>query len=199
MTVALNQAHEGRQHILGRMNTVISEPSTEVPENVPKTISFNVPTDKIGMIIGPGGKNIKGLSEKYSAKVNIEESGLLTIFAPTKADAETCEAEIRGMVEDPEAGKIYQGKVTRTTDFGAFIEILPGKEGLCHISKIAKERVQKVTDVLKEGDVVKVRLIEVDRMGRLNLSIVDADNPDWKPSKPAPRPQRSNGDRPQRR
>lgn len=197
MTIALKQAHDGRQHILGKMNAVISEPSENVPDNVPKTISFNVATDKIGMIIGPGGKNIKGLSEKYSAKVNIEESGLLTIFAATSEQAEACEAEIRGMVEDPEAGKIYQGKVTRITDFGAFIEILPGKEGLCHISKIAKERVQKVSDALKEGQEVKVRLIEVDRMGRLNLSIVDADNPDWKPSKPSGRPGRSN-DRPRR-
>ncbi|QEN06238.1 polyribonucleotide nucleotidyltransferase [Thiospirochaeta perfilievii] len=199
MTVALNQAHEGRLHILERMNSVISEPSDNIPENVPKTISFKVPTDKIGMIIGPGGKNIKGLSEKYTAKVNIEESGLLTIFAATSAQAEACEADIRGMVEDPEAGNIYTGKVTRLTDFGAFIEILPGKEGLCHISKIAKERVQKVSDALKEGQEVKVRLIEVDRMGRLNLSIVDADNPDWKPQRTPSRPPRPQGDRPQRK
>jgi len=195
MTVALNQAHQGRLYILDKMNSVISEPSDTIPENVPKTVSFKVATDKIGMIIGPGGKNIKALSEKYNAKVNIEESGLLTIFANTSAETEACEAEIRGMVEDPEAGQIYTGKVTRLTDFGAFIEILPGKEGLCHISKIAKERVQKVSDALKEGQEVKVRLIEVDRMGRLNLSIVDADNPDWVASKTPSRPPRQNGDR----
>ena len=103
------------------------------------------------------------------------------------------------MIQDPEAGSIYNGKVTRLTDFGAFIEILPGKEGLCHISKISKERVQKVSDALKEGQEVKVRLIEVDRMGRLNLSITDADNPDWKPSKTPARPSRPHGDRPNRR
>lgn len=188
MRQALKQAHDGRLHILGIMNQTISEPSTDVSDFAPKIITMKIDVDKIGMIIGPGGKNIKAISEKSGSKVNIDEDGTINIFCKEKQGAELAESIIRGLIEEPEVGRIYSGVVKRIMDFGAFIEFLPGKEGLCHISKISKERVATVTDVLKEGQEVKVRLIEQDRMGRLNLSIVDADNPDWKASSGSSRP-----------
>ncbi|MCP4162275.1 MAG: S1 RNA-binding domain-containing protein, partial [Deltaproteobacteria bacterium] len=191
MRQALKQAHDGRLHILNIMNQTISEPNTDVSDFAPKIITLKIDVDKIGMIIGPGGKNIKAISEKSGSRVNIDEDGTVSIFCKEKKGAELAESIIRGLIEEPEVGRIYSGTVKRIMDFGAFIEFLPGKEGLCHISKISKERVGAVSDVLKEGQEVKVRLIEQDRMGRLNLSIVDADNDDWKPGPGSSKPQSS--------
>lgn len=182
MRKALKQAHEGRMHILGIMNQTISEPSRDVSDYAPKVISFKIDVDKIGLIIGPGGKNIKAISDKSNSKVNIDEDGTINIYCREKKGAELAESIIKGLIQEPEVGRVYSGEVKRIMDFGAFIEFLPGKEGLCHISKISKDRVAAVSDVLKEGQEVRVRLIEQDRMGRLNLSIVDADNDDWKPT-----------------
>jgi len=181
MTKALAQALAGRQHILNIMNETISEPSADVSEFAPKVLSFKVDVDKIGLLIGPGGKNIKGMSEKSGAKINIDEDGTVSIFCREKKGAELAETMIKGLIEEPEVGRVYKGVVKRIVDFGAFVEILPGKEGLCHISKLSRERVNNVSDVLKEGQEVEVRLIEVDRMGRINLSVVDAQDSDWKP------------------
>jgi len=181
MTQALEQAKAGRLHILGEMNKVISTPSEQISANAPKITTFKVDQEKIGLIIGPGGKTIKSISEKSGAKVNIEEDGTVTIFSKERKGAEMAESFIQGLIQEPEVGKIYMGTVKRIMDFGAFVEILPGKEGLCHISKITKDRLEDIRTVLKEEQEVEVRLIEVDRMGRLNLSIVDAQNPDWKP------------------
>ncbi|MDC7241985.1 MAG: polyribonucleotide nucleotidyltransferase [Spirochaetales bacterium] len=181
MKKALAQALEGRLHILGIMNETIKEPNPNVSEFAPSVTSFKVDVDKIGLLIGPGGKNIKGMSEKSGAKINIDEDGTVSIFCREKKGTDLAEAMIKGMIEEPEVGHVYKATVKRIMDFGAFMEFLPGKEGLCHISKLSKERVNNVSDVLKEGDEVDVRLIEVDRMGRINLSIVDAQNPDWKP------------------
>ena len=188
MRQALKQAHEGRLHILGIMKKTISEPNTDVSDYAPKIITMKIEVDKIGMIIGPGGKNIKAISEKSGSRVNIDEDGTINIYCREKQGAELAESIIRGLIEEPEVGRIYSGTVKRLMDFGAFIEFLPGKEGLCHISKISKERVATVSDVLKEGQEVKVRLIEQDRMGRLNLSIIDAENADWKASPGSSRP-----------
>ena len=183
MKKALSQALEGRLHILKIMNETISEPNSNVSEFAPSVTSFKVDIDKIGLLIGPGGKNIKGMAEKSGAKINIDEDGTVNIFCREKKGTDMAEAMIKGMIEEPEVGTIYKAVVKRIMDFGAFLEILPGKEGLCHISKLSTERVNNVSDVLKEGQEVEVRLIEVDRMGRINLSIVDAQNKDWKPQR----------------
>lgn len=184
MTKALKQAHDGRLHILNEMGKCLSEPTKEISEFAPRIINFKVEQDKIGMIIGPGGKNIKAISEKSGGKVNIDEDGMVTIFSKDSKGAELAESIIKGMVAEPEVGTVYEGTVKKIMDFGAFVEFLPGKEGLCHISKISKERIEDINTVLKEGQTVSVRLIEVDRMGRSNLSIVDADNPNWKSRAP---------------
>ena len=181
MKSALQQALEGRKHILGIMNETICEPNEDVSDFAPKVLSMKVDVDKIGLLIGPGGKNIKSMSEKSGAKINIDEDGTISIFAREKKGAVMAETMIKGMIEEPEVGRVYQGVVKRIMDFGAFIEILPGKEGLCHISKLSKERVNSVSDILKEGQEIEVRLIEVDRMGRINLSVVDAQDANWKP------------------
>lgn len=183
MKTALEQARAGRLHILGEMAKTISEPTRNVSEFAPSVLTYKVDVDKIGAIIGPGGQNIRGISESSGTKVNIDDDGVVTIFAKDgRSGAEQALNMVKAFVEEPEVGTVYNGEVKRIMDFGAFIEILPGKEGLCHISKLAAERTERVEDVVKEGDKVKVRLIEIDRMGRLNLSIVDADNPDWKPA-----------------
>ena len=173
MTTALSQAKEGRMHILAIMNKVIATPKTQISPFAPRILTMKVDPDKIGLIIGPGGKNIKGISEETGAKINIDNDGTVTIYSKKAENAEIAEAKIRGMVQDPEVGRVYTGTVKRLMDFGAFIEILPGKEGLCHISKMSKERVNSVSDILKENQTVKVRLVELDKMGRLNLSMVD--------------------------
>jgi polyribonucleotide nucleotidyltransferase len=189
MKTALDQAKAGRIHILGEMFKTIKEPSEEISEFAPAVMTYKVDVDKIGAIIGPGGQNIRNISETSGTKVNIDDDGVITIFAKDgKQGAEVALNMVKAFVEEPEVGTIYDGTVKRIMDFGAFIEILPGKEGLCHISKLSEERVNSVEDVIKEGEKVKVRLVEVDRMGRLNLSIVDADNPDWKPAPGSSRP-----------
>jgi len=173
MTKALSQAKDGRMHILGIMNKVIDKAASNISPFAPKILTMKIDPDKIGLIIGPGGKNIKAISEETGARINIDNDGTVTIYSKNREGSELAEGKIKGMVQDPEVGRVYSGTVKRLMDFGAFIEILPGKEGLCHISKMSKERVNAVSDILKEGQAVKVRLMEVDKMGRLNLSIAD--------------------------
>ncbi len=170
---ALEQAKEGRLEILKIMNQTIDKPRGSISDYAPKIIIMKIDTDKIGAIIGPGGKTIKGISEKTGATINVENDGNVTIYCKAKDGAEEAENMIGSLIEEPEVGKWYVGTVKRIMDFGAFIEFLPGKEGLCHISRLSQERVRSVTDVLQEGDEVKVKLFEIDRMGRLNLSIID--------------------------
>ena len=181
LKTALEQARDGRIHILGEMTKTIDRPSVTISEFAPAVLTFKVDVDKIGTIIGPGGQNIRHISETSKTRVNIDDAGVITIFSKDgKSGAEEALSMVKACVENPEVGNIYVGTVKRIMDFGAFIEILPGKEGLCHISKLSRERVNRVEDVLKEGQEIRVRLVEIDRMGRLNLSAVDADNPDWK-------------------
>ncbi len=170
---ALEQARKGRKHILEIMNRTIGQPGS-ISDFAPKIISMHIDPDKIGAVIGSGGKVIKGISEKTGATINIEDSGDLLIYCKEKEGAEDARHIIESLLEEPEVGKIYTGTVKRIVDFGAFIEYLPGKEGLCHISKLSNSHVQSVTDVLKESQEVKVKLIEIDKMGRVNLSIRDA-------------------------
>jgi polyribonucleotide nucleotidyltransferase len=152
-----------------------------ISEYAPKIISLRIDIDKIGALIGPGGKNIKALCEQHSVKINTEDDGTVTIFGKSSKDAEDAKAAVLGIVLDPEVGRVYHGTVKRIMEFGAFVEILPGKEGLVHISKLSRERVAQVTDVVKEGDAIDVKLLEIDRMGRLNLSYIDAIDPNGAP------------------
>jgi polyribonucleotide nucleotidyltransferase len=177
MSQALQQAKEGRLHILEIMNQTIGEPRESISEFAPKIINLKIDPDKIGAVIGPGGKMIKGITEKTGAKINVENDGTVTIYSREKTMAEEAEAAVRGLVEEPEVGKWYAGTVKRIMDFGAFVEFLPGKEGLVHISRLAEEHVRSVHDVVEEGQEVKVKLFEIDRMGRLNLSMIENPEP----------------------
>ena len=174
MSKALSQAKEGRMHILGIMAETLPAPRSELSELAPKILSFKVPEDAIGAIIGTGGKNIKAIAQQTGAEINIDDFGMVTVYGKNNACAQEAKRLALAIIEKPEVGKIYHGTVKRIVDFGAFIEILPGKEGLCHISKLAKTRVKQVSDVLQVGQQVDVKLIDIDRMDRLNLSYIDA-------------------------
>ncbi|MCL2802143.1 MAG: polyribonucleotide nucleotidyltransferase [Treponema sp.] len=174
MKKSLEQAKRGRMHILSIMNQCVSKPAENISEFAPKIVSFRIDIDKIGALIGPGGKNVKALCEQYSVKINTEDDGTVTIFGKNSKDAENAKAAVMGIASDPEIDRIYNGTVKRIMDFGAFVEILPGKEGLVHISKLSRQRIAQVTDVLKEGQQIPVKLLEIDKQGRLNLSYIDA-------------------------
>jgi len=181
MRKALDQAKRGRMHILSIMNQCLDKPVEEISEYAPKIVTLRIDIDKIGALIGPGGKNIKALCEQYSVKINTEDDGTVTIFGKSTKDAEDAKAAVVGIACDPEVDKVYNGTVKRIMDFGAFVEILPGKEGLVHISKLSRQRIEKVTDVLKEGQQIPVKLLEIDKQGRLNLSYIDAIDPSGAP------------------
>jgi polyribonucleotide nucleotidyltransferase len=195
---ALGQAKEGRLHILGIMNQTIAEPRSDISDFAPKVISVKVPTEKIGLIIGPGGKNIKGMSEKTGSTINIDDDGTVTIYNRLKEGAEKAQRMVEGLIEEAVVGKSYTGPVKRIMDFGAFVEILPGKEGLVHISKLAAGRVENVSDVVKEGQVLTVTVTEIDHMGRINLATKEAldANPALLTEHAERRPPRRDGDRP---
>ncbi len=174
MRKALNQAKEGRMHILSIMADTLPAPRADISELAPKILTVKVPEDKIGAVIGTGGKTIRSVALETGAEINIDDNGTVMIYGKNNQSAQEAKRLVLSIVEEPEEGKIYHGKVQRIVDFGAFIEILPGKEGLCHISRLGKGRVKNVSDVLKVGQEVDVKLIEIDRMGRLNLSYIDA-------------------------
>jgi polyribonucleotide nucleotidyltransferase len=174
LEVALQQAREGRLTILKRMAETIKAPRSNISEFAPKIIIFRINPEKIGIVIGPGGKTIRSLSEKYDATINIESDGEVTVYCKVQQGADDVKKEIQALVEEPEVGKIYQGKVKRITDFGAFIEFLPGKEGLCHISNMSHQRIRSVRDVLTEDQIIPVKLIEIDKLGRASLSYIAA-------------------------
>ncbi|MCL2264445.1 MAG: polyribonucleotide nucleotidyltransferase [Treponema sp.] len=181
MRKALEQAKRGRLHILSIMNKCLDKPVSQISEYAPKIVSLRIDIDKIGALIGPGGKNVKALCEQYSVKINTEDDGTVTIFGKNTKDAEDAKAAVMGIAANPEIDKIYEGTVKRIMDFGAFVEILPGKEGLVHISKLSRQRIALVTDVLKEGQQIPVKLLEIDKQGRLNLSYIDAIDPNGAP------------------
>jgi polyribonucleotide nucleotidyltransferase len=195
MQKALEQAKRGRLHILGIMNQTINKPAESISENAPKISSFKIEIDKIGALIGPGGKNIKALCEQFSVKIDTANDGTVTIYAKNGAQAEEAKKAVMTIVSDPEPGKVYNGKVMRIMDFGAFVEILPGKEGLVHISRLSRDHVERVSDILSEGQEIPVLLTEIDKMGRLNLSYIDAIDPDGAPP-PGASTQRYGSDRP---
>ncbi len=180
MTRALAQAKEGRYHILGIMEQTISEPRKELSPFAPRMTTMKIPIDMIGAVIGPGGKVIKNIVQQTGAEVNIEDDGSVVIAAVSSESSDKAREMIERLVESPEVGKVYKGTVKRLMDFGAFVEFLPGKEGLLHISQIDHKRVNKVEDVFKVGDEVEVKLMEKDDMGRYNLSrkvLIENPNP----------------------
>ncbi|MCL2410539.1 MAG: polyribonucleotide nucleotidyltransferase [Treponema sp.] len=197
MSKALDQAKRGRLHILDIMSKCIEKPAEEISEYAPKIVTLRIDIDKIGALIGPGGKNIKALCEQYSVKINTEDDGTVTIFGKNTKDSEEAKAAVMGIASDPEINKIYNGTVKRIMDYGAFVEILPGKEGMVHISKLSRQRIAQVTDVLSEGQQIPVKLTEIDKMGRLNLSYIDAIDPDGAPpeSENDSRPRENRGGR----
>ncbi|MDR0557580.1 MAG: polyribonucleotide nucleotidyltransferase [Treponema sp.] len=178
MRKALEQAKRGRLHILSIMNQTISKPAPDISEFAPKIVTMKIDVDKIGALIGPGGKNIKALCEQHHVTINTENDGTVTIYGKNPADADEAKLAVTGIVSDPEVGRVYNGVVRRVTEYGAFVEILPGKEGLVHISKLSREHVASVTDILHENQEIPVKLQEIDKMGRINLSYIDAIDPD---------------------
>ena len=167
---ALKQAKEGRMWIMQQMLEEIPEPRKELSKYAPRIISMQVPVDKIRIVIGSGGKTINGIIDKTGADVDIDDSGMVYISSPDLASAEAAKKEIELLVKEVEVGEVYEGKVVRLMNFGAFVEVLPGKDGLLHISRISKERVEKVEDVLGIGDRVTVKCYEIDDQGRVNLT-----------------------------
>ena len=175
METALDQARGARLYILDEMNKVIGRSRDDVADNAPQMVTLKVETDKIRDIIGKGGATIRGITEETGAQVDIDDDGTVTIFADTAESRQGAVAMVEAITAEAETGQIYKGKVVKIADFGAFVNILPGKDGLVHISQIANERVEKVTDHLTEGDEVEVIVLDVDR-GRIKLSIKELIN-----------------------
>ncbi|MBI3395767.1 MAG: polyribonucleotide nucleotidyltransferase [Spirochaetia bacterium] len=184
---ALAAAEKGRMHILGIMDKAIDKARPEISPNAPRITTMQIDTDRIGELIGPGGKIIRAIIEKSGAELNVEDTGVVTIASLSTASNDLARRMIADIFAEVEVGRIYDGKVKKIADFGAFIEIAPGKEGLMHISRISNERVTSVRDVLNEGDAVQVRVIGVDRQGRIDLANKDVDA--------ASRPPRERSDR----
>jgi len=167
---ALGEAREARMHILGRMEETIAQHRDELSPHAPRIITIQINPEKIGDVIGPKGKIIRGIQEETGAEINIDDSGTVTISAVDGAAGAAAKARIEALVQEPEVGMIYEGPVKSTTAFGAFVEIMPGTEGLLHISELAHGRVEKTEDVVKKGDVVRVKLLSMDERGRMKLS-----------------------------
>jgi polyribonucleotide nucleotidyltransferase len=169
MEKAIHQAKEGRMHILEKMNEAISAPKDQLSPYAPRLISMKIETDQIGLVIGPGGKTIQGMQRLFGVDININDDGTINIASPNKENAQKCKDYIKKLTATPEVGEVYDGVITKIMDFGAFVEILPGKEGLLHISQIDNKRVDKVTDYFKQGDKVTVKLLKVEG-GKYSLS-----------------------------
>ena len=176
MNKALDQARDARLHILGEMNKVISAPREEMSEWAPTIMTMKIDPEKIRDVIGKGGSVIRAITEETGATVDIDNDGTVRIASVDGASGKEARRRIELITADVEVGRIYEGKVARLMDFGAFVTILPGKDGLVHISQISNERVEKVSDKLAEGDVVKVKVLEVDRQGRVRLSMKEVDD-----------------------
>lgn len=185
MQEALAQARDGRMHILDLMQQAIEEPREELSEYAPRLYTMSVPTDKIRDIIGPGGKTIRSIIEETGCEVDVQNDGTVIIASPDGVAAKRAREIIERLTETPEIGKIYEGTVRRIEGYGAFVEILPGSDGLIHISELAPYRVREVTDIVQEGDSVEVKVINIDEQGKVRLSrkAVIMEAPDYDPSK----------------
>jgi polyribonucleotide nucleotidyltransferase len=172
---ALTQARKGRLEILDVMREVIAAPRAEVSEYAPRVEVLNIPTEKIGLLIGPGGKTINALQEQFGVNITVEDDGTVYVAGVNGATTKDAAAAISGMTKDVEAGEIYTGKVVKTTNFGAFVELVPGRDGLLHISRLApgRQRVERVEDVVSEGDRIKVRVLDIDKQKRISLEKVE--------------------------
>ena len=170
MSRALSQAQKGRIHILEKMEEALSSPRAVVSEHAPKYVTIKIHPDKIRDIIGPGGKVIREMTTEFDSKIDVEDDGTIKIFSNSSESANALVKRIQEITAVPEVGKIYEGEVRTIKEFGAFVQILPGTDGMVHISELANERVKKVTDIVKEGDVIKVKVIDVDNRGRIRLS-----------------------------
>jgi polyribonucleotide nucleotidyltransferase len=177
MEVALEQAREGRLHILGEMNKVLSAPREKMSEWAPTIITMKIDPEKIRDVIGKGGAVIRAMTEETGATIDIDNDGTVRIASVDAASGRAAQKRIEMITADVEVGTVYEGRVVRLMDFGAFVAILPGRDGLVHISQISNERVERVSDKLKEGDVVKVKVLEIDRQGRIRLSMRDVEEP----------------------
>jgi polyribonucleotide nucleotidyltransferase len=175
MKTALDQAKAGRLHILGEMNKALSTTREEMSDFAPRIITFKIDPAKIREVIGKGGATIRSITEQTGASVDLTDDGIVKVASVDKAAGEEARRLIEEITAEVEVGKVYEGKVVRLMDFGAFVTILPGKDGLVHISQISDERVDKVSDRLNEGDVVKVKVLEIDRQGRVRLSMKEAE------------------------
>jgi polyribonucleotide nucleotidyltransferase len=171
MKVALAQAKQGRLFILGEMAKVISTSRTEMSEYAPRLLTMKIHPDKIREVIGKGGSVIQAITKETGTQIDIQDDGTIVIASVNAAAAQAAKERIESITSDVEPGRIYEGKVAKIMDFGAFVTIAPGKDGLVHVSQISNERVEKVSDKLKEGDVVKVKVLEVDKQGRIRLSM----------------------------
>ena len=173
MEAALEQARQGRSFIIKAMSETIAEPREEVSPNAPRMLQLSIPVDKIGELIGPGGKNIRGLIEKYDVEIDVEDDGRVFVFGRDAAKVDQVKHDIEMIAKEPEVGEKYLGTVVKTTNFGAFVELTPGKDGLIHISKLSKSRIDRVEDVVNVGDKIEVEIAEIDDLGRINLRALD--------------------------
>ena len=171
MQVALAQAKEGRMHILGKMHEAVEGPKTELSPYAPRLVSFKINPDKIRDVIGKGGAVIRALTEETGTQINIEDDGTVTIASVDEAAGAEARRRVEELAATVEVGKVYEGKVQRLLDFGAIVQVLPGRDGLLHISQIAHERVNQVSDYLKEGQIVHVKVLEIDDKDRIRLSM----------------------------
>jgi polyribonucleotide nucleotidyltransferase len=174
MRTALYQARDNRLHILGEMAKAIDTPRGEIARHAPRIETIRIHPDKIRDVIGPGGKVIRGIVAETGCKIDVEDDGTVKIASADPDQLERAISIVQGLAASPEVGRIYQGKVRRIVDFGAFVEILPGTDGLLHISQLDEKRVKTVTDVVKEGDIIPVKVLEVDRQGKIRLSLKEA-------------------------
>jgi polyribonucleotide nucleotidyltransferase len=170
MEKALEQARKGRLHILEQMMKALDKPRQEISPFAPKIHAIEINPDKIREIIGPGGKIIRAIQSETNTKVEVDDSGVVKVAAASSEDLEAALTMIKDITREAEVGAVYEGTVVKTTDFGAFVQILPGTDGLVHISQLANYRVKKVTDIVKEGDTLKVKVLEVGRDGKIRLS-----------------------------
>ncbi len=177
METALEQARQGRSFIVKAMTEAISEPRREVSPNAPSMVQIKIPVKKIGEVIGPGGKNIRGMIERYEVDIDVEDDGRVFVFGRNRENVEKARRDIELITKDPEIGEKFKGKVVKIMNFGAFVQLVPGKDGLIHISKLSKGRVDRVEDVVNVGDMVEVEIEAIDNMGRINLRAIDL-NPD---------------------
>src|SRR5438067_11508385 len=174
MEEALEQARAARLHILGVMSRTLARPHSELSMYAPRIITLHIKPDRIRDLIGPGGKVIRSITEETGVKIDVEDDGTVYVASADGTSMQIAIDKIRAVTAEAEVGKVYRGTVRKIVDFGAFVEIFPGTDGLVHISQLADERVRKVSDVLKEGDVISVKVLEVDRSGKIRLSRKEA-------------------------